>query len=352
MAGGVGERFWPQSRRRKPKQLINLTGGGSMISLTVDRARWVSKPEEIFIVTVADQKEAIAAEVGRVLPVENIIGEPVGRNTAPSVGLAALVIKDRYGDIPFVVLPADHVVEGRERYESIVRGAERYAGRNDCLLTFGIKPTRPETGYGYVEAGDALAEGDGLKFFNAKSFREKPSEDQAKRFLELGSFFWNSGMFCWRPVTVLEAIAEHIPDLWAVLSDIGSRMGTTPLEEVLKSAYARAPSISIDYGVMEKADNVVVLESDFYWNDVGNWESIRDIYPHDDQGNVLVGDHMLIDGAGNTIFSPDRSVGVIGLNDVVIVDGGDSILVCSRDRTQQVRDMVDSMRKKGKDKLL
>jgi len=352
LAGGVGERFWPQSRRQKPKQLINLTGGGTMISLTVDRVRWVSEPEEIFVVTIDNQREAIVAELGGVLPAENVIGEPVGRNTAPCIGVAALLIKQRFGDVPFMVLPADHLVEGRDKYEAAVRVGTDYVDSHDCLLTFGITPSRPETGYGYIRAGERLSRVGETDIFEAHSFHEKPSQTQAQQYLDQGCFFWNSGMFCWRAGSLLNAISRHEPELYHVLTDIEARMGTEPLEAVLKSTYPLCPSISIDYAVMEKADNVVVLRSDFYWNDVGSWESIREVYPGDAHGNVLVGEHLLVDSTDNTIFSPDRSVGMIGLSGVVVVDGGDSILVCARDEVQRVREIVDILRIKRKDELL
>jgi mannose-1-phosphate guanylyltransferase len=351
MAGGCGLRFWPRSRRVQPKQLINLTGKGSMISLTVERMRSFSKPDEIIILTNAAHAEAIAREVGGEVPRENIIGEPVGRNTAPSIGLAAVLVERRFGDIPFMVLPADHLVSDPDVFERCVRAAEEYTGRHDCLLTFGIKPTRPETGYGYIHAGETLSEAGGVSLFHAESFLEKPTLEKAETFMKSGDYFWNSGMFFWRPSVIREAVRTYLPDLGVVLAQLESRLGTEDLDDVLKSIYGDAPSVSIDYGVMEKADNVVVIQGDFYWNDVGSWESIREVFPKDPNGNVLVGDHIIIDGAENTVYSPDRFVAVVGLENVVVVDSGDAILVARRDRVQQVRDIVDALRKDGKDHL-
>jgi mannose-1-phosphate guanylyltransferase len=322
-----------------------------MISLTVERARLVSDKEEIFIITLADQKDAIARELGGAIPKENIVGEPVGRNTAPSIGLAALLIKKRFGDVPFLVLPADHLVEGDEQFESVVRGAGRYVADHDCLLTFGIIPSRPETGYGYIRMGKRLSGQPGSEVFDVESFHEKPSPHRAREFVDDGRFLWNSGMFCWRVETILDAISNYVPELYSVLSEIESGMGTAGLEAVLNASYQRAPATSIDYGVMEKADNVVLMKGQFYWNDVGSWESIRDIYPRDENGNVLIGEHVLFDSTDNTVFSPDRTVGVIGVDHLVIVDSGDAFLVCARDRVQQVREIVNALKKKGQ-KLL
>ena len=352
MAGGFGQRFWPRSRRERPKQLIDLTGKGSMISLTVDRMGALCSPEEIFIVTISSQIDAIEGEVGGRIPRENIVGEPVGRNTAPSIGLAAVVLERRFGDTPFMVLPADHFIADEDAFGKAARAAERYVKAHDCLLTFGIRPSRPETGYGYIHAGRPLDNNDGVMLFEADSFHEKPSLEKAQSFIEAGTYFWNSGMFFWRTSVIRRAIAGYLPELEDVLGRIDQRLGTEPLDDALKSLYSRAPSISIDYGVMEKAENVVVLKGDFYWNDVGSWESVREMYPKDSNGNVLVGDHVVMDSSENTVFSPERLVGLVGVNDIVVVDGGDAILVCKRDRVQQVRDIVETLKKSSKEHLI
>jgi mannose-1-phosphate guanylyltransferase len=352
LAGGTGERFWPLSRRNRPKQLLDLTGKGSMISLTVDRARTISEPEEIFIVTLDEQRESIAGEIGAVVPDENIVGEPVGRNTAASIGLAALLLKSRWGDVPFLVLPADHLVEGSDQFVSAVRAAENYVKSHDCLLTFGIPPSRPETGYGYVRAGNRRSPQDAVAIHDVAAFHEKPTAERAREFLEDGSFLWNSGMFCWTTRAILDAIRTHLPELDRALADVEGAVGTRRFDEVLKEAYSRAPSLSIDYGVMEKADNVVVARGQFYWNDVGNWESVREVYPRDHYGNVLVGEHVVLDAADNTIFAPGRTIAVAGLRNIAIVDGGDAILVCDRGRVQQVREIVDLLKKKRRQELL
>jgi len=352
LAGGKGERFWPLSRQDKPKQLLNLTGDGSMIRLTVERARAFSQPDELFVVTLASQRDAVAQEVGGIVPAKNIIGEPIGRNTAPSIGLAAMVLKERFGDVPFLVLPADHLVGDLDRFGAAVGSAEAFVTDHDVLLTFGITPTRPETGYGYIREGKKLGGAGGAEVSEARSFEEKPSVERAEEFVAQGSFLWNSGMFCWRTSTILDAIKAHSPDLYQILRDIEDGSGTAEFDAVLKSVYPKAPSISIDYAIMEKADNVVVVRGDFYWNDVGGWESIRDVYTSDENDNVLVGDHLVVDGAKNTVFSPDRMVGVIGLENVVVVDSDGAILICARDKVQQVREIVDILKKKGNKTLL
>ena len=352
MAGGVGERFWPWSRRRRPKQLLDLTGKGSMIGLTVERLSGLSTPNEIMVITNVEQREAILQELSGKVPSENVIGEPVGQNTAPCIGLAALLLREQHGNQPMLVLPADHLIEPRQEFHSLVKAASAYVAENEALLTFGIQPTRPETGYGYIHAGELLLEQGTAKIFRAKEFLEKPDPVMAQEFLESGDHYWNSGMFMWTTDVILDQISEHLPELAQVLEKIGSEMGTRELAGVLKEQYPLAPSISIDYGVMEKASEVVVLKADFEWNDVGSWEFIRDVYDADEHGNVAAGDYVAIDAADNTIVSPDRLVAVLGVEDVVVVDGGDAILICKRDRVQEVKKIVQILHARNKVELL
>jgi mannose-1-phosphate guanylyltransferase len=352
MAGGVGQRFWPRSRKNHPKQLIDLTGGGSMISLTVDRVRRFSKPEETFIITNADQLAAVRRAVDGRVPAGNIVGEPVGRNTAPCIGLGAILLRKHFGDQPFIVLPADHLVRDMDTFDRSVRAAAEHVSRFDSLLTFGIRPTRAETGYGYIKGGELLAEPAGVSIFRAESFLEKPTAERAQQFVDSKNYFWNSGMFVWRTEVILEAIESLLPEVFQRLTEIDNALGTQELQNVLNSTYPKCPAVSIDYGVMEKAQNVVVLRGDFYWNDIGNWESIREVYSKDADGNVLVGDHLLIESHNNTVFSPDKLIGVVGLDNVVVVDGGDAILVCHRDHVQNVRALVEGIERSDRKDLV
>jgi mannose-1-phosphate guanylyltransferase len=352
MAGGVGERFWPWSRRRRPKQLLDLTGQGSMIGLTVERLSGLSGPDEIMIVTNVEQREAILEEVSGKVPPENIIGEPVGQNTAPCIGLAAVLLRMKHGNQPMLVLPADHLVEPRDSFQSLMSTAARYVSEHDCLLTFGIKPTRPETGYGYIHGAESVFKEGSSEIFRAEAFLEKPDAATAQAFMEDGNYYWNSGMFMWTTDVILDEISTHIPDLYEVLGRIEEGVGTKPLPEVLKEQYPKSPSVSIDYGVMEKASDVVVMKAEFDWNDVGSWEFIRDIHPSDTDGNVFVGDHVAIDAKGNTVVSPERPVALLGVNDLVVVDGVDTILVCQRDRVQEVKKIVKAMKERKHDDLV
>jgi mannose-1-phosphate guanylyltransferase len=351
MAGGVGERFWPSSRRLRPKQLLDLTGRGSMLRLTIERVGDLARPGEIFVYTNREQRDAVLDDVRGLLPEANVIGEPDVRNTAATIGLAAVLGQRAHGTAAMLVLPADHLVEPAERFRDLVRAGEKFVAAGPDLLTFGVVPTRPETGYGYLRPGPELWHHGDAAVLRVGAFLEKPSPERAQELVAEGCF-WNSGMFLWRTDTLLDGLKRHQPDLHAVLERIAAGLGTRPLDEVLNEEYRRAPAISIDYGLMEKADNVAVMRADFSWNDVGSWEFIRDVQRADQDGNVLLGEHVAVDASGNTVVAPDRLVGLVGVNDVVVVDAGDAILVCRRDRAQDVRKVVAELKRRGRNDLV
>jgi mannose-1-phosphate guanylyltransferase len=276
----------------------------------------------------------------------------MGKNTAPCIGVAAVFLRRLGGNAPMLVLPADHIIEPTEAFDRYVRAAVSCIETHGGLLTFGIRPTRPETGYGYIQAGERIFTAGDAEVFRAEAFHEKPVVEMAERFLEAGTYFWNSGMFLWKIGDILQAFAEHIPELYSVLSRIEKKIDSENIERVLESLYPQAPSISIDYGVMEKANDVVVLRADLSWNDVGSWESLRDIYGADERGNVVLGEHVFIDSSDNTVFSPERLVGMVGAENLVVVDAGDSILVCRRERTQDVRKVVEYLKEHGREDLV
>lgn len=354
LAGGVGERFWPSSRRLRPKQLLDLTGRGSMLRLTLDRLDGLASRDDIFVMTFAEQRDAVLADLAGRVPETNVIGEPEIRNTAASIGLAAAVARRLRGDQPMLVLPADHVVEPAERFRDQARAALRFlespAGA-DALLTFGVVPTRPETGYGYIRVGDERWHEGGTRVYAAAAFLEKPSAERAHELVAQGCL-WNSGMFAWRAGAVLEGIAQHLPEVSAVLARIEAAVGTPDFAGVLKREYPQAPSVSIDYGLLEKARNVVVMRAGFAWSDVGSWEFVRDLGTRDQDGNVTLGEHVVIDAKDNTVVAPDRLVGMIGVEGLVVVDAGDAILVCRRDRVQDIKQIVAELKRRRRDDLL
>ena len=353
LAGGVGERFWPQSRRRRPKQLLDLTGRGSMLDLTLQRLDGLVRPEDTWVMTFAEQRAAVVAELKGRVPEANVIGEPDIRNTAPSIGLAAAVVRRTRGDEAILVLPADHLIEDVDRFREQVRAAARFIETegSHALLTFGIVPTRPETGYGYIRAGAARGRENDAAIFAVDAFLEKPTAEKAAELVGSGCL-WNSGMFLWRAGAVLDGIAAHLPELAAVLARIEQAVGTPEFGEVLKREYRQAPSVSIDYGLLEKSRDVVVMRADFAWNDVGSWEFVRTTGQRDAAGNVTVGDHVLIDAKENTVVAPGRVIGLIGVEGLVVVDAGDAILVCRRDRVQDIKQIVAELKRRGRDDLV
>ncbi len=353
LAGGVGERFWPQSRRRRPKQLLDLTGRGSMLRLTLDRIEGLAARDDIFVMTFAEQRDAVLAEIGKRVSAENVIGEPEIRNTAPSIGLAALVARRTRGDQPMLVLPADHMIEPADRFRDQVRAAARFlsSGDADALLTFGIGPTRPETGYGYIRVGSERWHEGSNRVSAVSAFLEKPAPERASELVAEGCL-WNSGMFVWRAGAVLDGIATHLPELAAVLTRIEGAVGTPEFGEVLKREYPRAPSVSIDYGLLEKARNVVVMRAAFSWSDVGSWEFVRELAKRDGDGNAVIGDHVVIEAKDNTVVAPGRVIAMLGVEGLVVVDAGDAVLVCRRDRVQDIKQIVAELKRRGRDDLV
>lgn len=346
MAGGSGTRFWPRSRERMPKQLLSLVNERSMLQNTIDRLGDLVTPEQVLVVSTATQADAIRQQLSHI-PEENILVEPKGKNTAPCIGLAALHARRRDPDSVMVVLPADHLIEGEEEFRQVLRTGERLARETEALVTIGIKPTYPSTGYGYIQFGDLLDDRDGVQAYRVKTFAEKPTLEVARRFLESGDFLWNSGIFIWKTETILRHIEELLPELYNGLLEIEKALGTPEEAEVVKRVYCQIRSVSIDYGVMEHAKNVIVLKATFSWNDLGTWEEVYKISPKDENGNAITGLVVHKDTKNSLIDSPHRLIATLGVENLVIVDSGDAILICHRDKAQEVRDVVEILRRKG-----
>lgn len=348
MAGGQGTRFWPLSRGKTPKQLLPLAGGEeSLLRATVRRIADLVPPERVLVVTGLGLRDAVLAELPE-LPPENVLAEPVGRNTAPCVGWAAATVARRDPAGVLAVLAADHFIRDEPGYLEVVRRAVRTAASGE-LVTVGIRPTRPETGYGYLEVGEPLTDG----VFRAKRFVEKPDRARAEDFLRAGTFLWNSGMFFFRADVVLAAIERFLPQLARGLAeyDVAAKAG----EEAAAVArtYATLPSVSIDTGVMERAEQVAVVPGDFGWSDVGSWTTAYELADKDAAGNALPSDAVAVDSERNYVRAPHgKLVALVGVADLVIVDTDDALLVMPRERAQDVRAVVDALRARGSlDKL-
>jgi mannose-1-phosphate guanylyltransferase len=346
LAGGRGTRFWPLSTAKRPKQLLDFTGEGSLLALTVSRLTPLIPPERQWVITGGDLVDAVREAVPQI-PAHQVIAEPVGRNTAPAVGLAAAILAERGEDAAFAVLPSDHLIEPGDEFRACLGRALDLAAAEPCLFTFGIRPTRPETGYGYIEAAEGFGDHDGIR--RVAAFTEKPEVEMARDYLASGRHWWNSGMFCWRSSTVLDGLAAHAPELLEVVSGIAKAgsPGTAEFSAALQEGFASAPSISIDYALMEKAENVLVVDATFGWNDVGHWLAMRDLWPSDGAGNVVRGELLSIDASENIVYGPDRLTALIGVEGHIVVSTDDVTLVCPADRAQDVKLALQRLEESG-----
>lgn len=328
MAGGRGERFWPAGRRKRPKQMLRLLGGGTMIEETCQRLFPLIAPERLLVITNRDYVEAIRALLP--IPAENVIGEPEGRNTAPCVALAAALVSRRDPGATMVILPADHVIRPAKIFQDTLYAAAE-AAQGGMLVTLGITPTYPATGYGYIELGEAVQGG----FNRAASFREKPDRETAEAFFISGSYRWNSGIFVWRCDAIIGEFAEFVPDLCRRLKNWAAGADYT-------RDFAECESISIDCAVMEKSRKVLVGCAPFYWNDIGSWSALHSVLPADAEGNVTGGRFLTLSAAGNVLMNDDAEtlIGVIGIRDTAVIKSGNAVLICPLAEEQRVRELV------------
>jgi mannose-1-phosphate guanylyltransferase len=351
MAGGVGTRFWPRSRFKRPKQLLKILDEQTMLQATVSRLDRLISEDRIYIVSTEPQIEEIRKQLP-FLRSENLLFEPKGKNTAPCIGLAATILKHRDPDAVMAVLPADHRIKNENQFRKVLSTAGVTASKRDCLVTIGINPTYPSTGYGYIQVNGKVDEINDIDVFKVKTFAEKPDLTTAHRFLKSGDFLWNSGMFVWKVNVILKEIEESLPELYDGLLEIERYLGTESQDEVIKKVYCQIKSISIDYGVMEQAENVYVLKGEFDWNDVGSWEEIYKISSPDENQNVIIGNHFTKDTKGCLIDSTNRFIATLGVENLIIIDTDDALLVCQRDMAQNVKDLVDAMKRKNLDQYL
>jgi mannose-1-phosphate guanylyltransferase len=350
MAGGGGTRLWPLSRRARPKQALTLVGERTMFEHAVDRIASLFQPEEIFVVTGEEHLESLLLQAPE-LPRANFLLEPVGQGTAPAIGLGAVHLRRRDPQAVMVVLTADHFIRDVERFRRVLTAAAQVAEKGH-LVTLGITPSFPSTGFGYIQQGEQLYEVDGFAVFRALRFTEKPSPETAFQMVESGLYTWNSGMFIWRVDRIMEEFARQMPDLYDVLMQIDAVLGTPAYEPTLRRLWPELVPQSIDYGVMEGARDVVVIPVDIGWSDVGNWSSMREILPADADGNVVVGEHVGLDTRNTIVFGGHRLIATIGLEDMIIVDTDDALLICPLDREQDVREMVRQLREMGRKDVL
>jgi mannose-1-phosphate guanylyltransferase len=344
MAGGIGSRLWPRSRAASPKQFLDLVGPHTMLQDTVRRLEPLIPTERILVVTGREQADTVLEQVPG-LSRGNLVLEPQARNTAPCIGLAAVVIEGRDPDAVMGVFPADHRIAEGARFREAITAAARLA-RDDYLVTLGIAPSEPNTGYGYIHRGDSLGQRDGFEAYRVQRFTEKPDEKKARTFVESGEYYWNGGIFVWKAKTILREIEKHLAGLSHQLQGISDAWDTDRRDEVLTSAWEQVPEVSVDFGIMEKATRVATIPVDIGWDDVGNWANLSDLLKSDGQGNVARGKGrpLLLDTADTYVYASEgRLVAVVGLQDFVVVDTPDALLVCPKDRAQDVRDVVQAL---------
>jgi mannose-1-phosphate guanylyltransferase len=352
MAGGVGARFWPYGSFKLPKQFLPIANStDTMIQLTVKRIHDFIPYEQMFIVTNAQHVNEVKKQVPKI-PFENIIGEPLGRNTAPCVGLAATILKQFDEKACMFIVPADHLIDNQQEFKATVTAGLKFVETRDAIVTLGINPTHPETGYGYIQFIDDAylsieVNSHKVTIYKVKTFAEKPTLEIARHFLESGDFLWNSGMFIFRADVILAEMKKSLPDLHHELSGLGKDIHTNKFKKSLEKAYSRIKGISIDYGIMEKADNVYVIKGNFTWSDLGSWDEVYRIKAKDKKGNVIMGETLTKDANNNLIMSPKGFVSVIGADDLIVINTKEGVLICKRGRSQEVKEIVDYLKRKG-----
>lgn len=352
MAGGSGTRFWPRSLKAKPKQYLSLFGDQSLIQESVQRFAHFIPEEQIYVVSARSQQQVLEEQTTN-LPKENLIYEPFGKNTLPAIGLAALFIAKKDPDGILVVSPSDHLIQNDELFRQTIESAVQIADEKNGIVTIGITPKYPATGYGYVKTASEVQIGQAIKSYGVNKFVEKPNLEVATGYLKSGGFYWNSGIFVFKVSVFLDAVKKYSPSLFADLLRIQEHIGKADFETALAEIYSKVESISIDYGILEKADNVFLVQGDFVWNDLGSWEEVYKYDQRKDENqNATTGEVILLDTKNSYVYAPDSLVAVVGLDDVIVVQEGNTILVCKRDRAEDIKAVVGEITRRKLDQYL
>ncbi len=352
MAGGGGTRFWPLSRKARPKQFLNLTGKNILVNETIDRLNQVVEPKDIFVVTNISQAELTLTETNGRVAKDHILAEPAARNTAACIGYAAMEIVKKYGDGIMCVLPSDAYIRDDVAYQDTIRKAVQTAEETDGLVTIGITPTFPSTGYGYIKKKKEAQAAEMTGSCEVEEFVEKPDLETAQAYLAEGSYLWNSGMFIWKASTILRKFEALLPDIYACLVQIGEAMGTEQEMDTIAKVYPTIPKISVDYGIMERSNDVWVVEGDFGWNDVGSYDALNVLCPPDEQENLRYGECLLLDTKNSICYAKDKLIATVGVENLIVVATQDAVLVCPRDRAQEVKSITEELEKTGKIEFL
>jgi mannose-1-phosphate guanylyltransferase len=358
LAGGRGTRFWPLSRKKRAKQLLALDGRKTMIQQTVDRLLALASPKSFWIITNADLQSAIAQQLPR-LPRKQIVAEPVGRNTAPAIGLAAFLLLSRDPDAVLGLFPSDHVIGDENRYRDTIRRGIELASAGENIVVLGIRPNRPETGYGYIEAGAPLE----MEVLRVRRFTEKPDAQRAAEFVKAGNYFWNSGMFLWSARTLANALREHLPKTAPLLEEIAGSFGTSKFAGTFRRLYPKCENISIDYAVLEprsakgeRTSNIYCIPAEFGWNDLGSWTALHEHHAAKRQpagGNLIASEgSYTLNAEGNYVHAPGKFVAAVGVHNLVVVETKDALLITTREHSQDVGKVVKYLDEKRLEKLV
>ena len=352
MAGGKGERFWPKSRTNLPKQFLSLTNDGkSMIQHTVERLEGLVELENVYVVTNKLYEDLIVEHIPN-LPLENIIIEPEAKNTAPCIGLAAVHIAKKNPESKMIVLPSDHLIKFNEIFLDTLKLGLEVVEDDENIVTIGITPNYPETGYGYINFKKGVSPHEITNVYEVLRFVEKPDLERAKQYLTSGEYLWNSGMFIWKVSTILKCFEDFLPEIYTGLKEIETTIYTEKYLEILKKVFSEIPSESIDYGIMEKAKNIYVIPGNFGWDDVGSWLSLERINNTNQDGNIISGNVVTVKTKNSIIQGSKKLIATIGLEDIIIVDTDDALLICNKDNTQEVKEVIANLKASNKTEYL
>jgi len=347
IAGGRGTRFWPRSRSDRPKQCLSVGGEHSLLELTIARVSALVDKNRILVITASDMVDSVRENVLD-LPPENVLVEPEGRNTAPCVGWGAMEIGRRSegSDAIMAVLPADHLIQNESAFQAQLSACAEAARASNALVTIGVPPTRPETGFGYLQIGESLGDWGEQAFHRVERFVEKPNQQLAQQYVDGGNHLWNAGMFVFTVEAICDAFRTHLPQTWASLETLQD--GSTTVEQV----YPELERISLDYGIMEKSTHVLTVKAGFDWSDVGSWTALGEHLPTTEIGQALVQGGIALNSQGNTVYAPEKFVALVGVSDLVVVDTEDALLICRKSEAQAVKDVVTELEKRGRESLL
>jgi len=361
LAGGSGTRFWPRSRRARAKQVLALQGERTMIQQTLERLQPLASASDVWVITNHWLKDVIAEQLPEI-PGSQVLSEPCPRNTAPACALAAFLLEHTAPDTVLGVFPSDQVVANSKRFAEVIGAGVRLAAAGENIVVLGIPPTRPETGYGYIEQGAETSGEPGILVKRVKRFREKPDPATAERFLAAGNFVWNGGIFLWSAKTLVAAVREHIPDMAAPLETIAAAFGTPQFEAVFAEEYPKCENISVDYAILERRSakgetrsNIYCLPADFGWTDLGSWASLHEHLGQDDRDNVMDGETtglFAIQSGGNYVYAPGKTVALLGVDGLVVVETDDALLITTRARSQDVSKLVRAIHESGREDLI